>query len=418
MIRGLTVALALLSLLGLPAWADGDHTSVVVLNIMGETSTPLITQGMVDALDAWGFVDREDFVTMERGIHSENLEIDSQPVDLELSLARAQISEIVDEGHDILVAPAATLSQLLANATQGIVDPPTVIFAGLEDPYGAGLADSPCITLPNVTGTVSLVPYADVLAVLPKLDPSIATIGTIFNSSDPSGIRGAAQIEEIGEAMGFSVVVNAFSDFATMSTAAESLISRGVEAIVLPLETGTGQALATVLSPMAIENSIPVIASDASLTYSQATIGVGNLNHYLWGINIGRLLVAHLQGELDIANAAISPASLSLSVGINLSVAEAAGIEIPPALLDEADFTLQGFQSSLTEKGKQNTWQVESMRALGGFLQRFTTPETYAFVQEAALPDLREGQAEFVESVRCTPERIAEEQAALDAADG
>ena len=406
----------MLLLLALPALADGDHARVIVLNTAGETSSPLITQGMVDVLDAWGFVDRQDYDAMSRGLHGERFEIDSRPIEWEVSLARAQIAEIIDQGHDIIVAPTAGLAQLVANAIQAMEDPPTLIFVGVDDPYGAGLASSSCIKLPNVTGTESIVPYADVLAILPKLDPDIDTIGTLYNASDSAGAYGAAQIIEIGEAMGLTVEVNAYTDFATMATAADGLMSRGIQALVAPSETGVGQALPTVLSPLSIDNSIPVIASDAGLVYAQATIGVGNLNHYLWGINVGRLLVAHLNGDLDIASAAISPAALSLSTGINLSAAAAAGIDIPAALIEEADFVLEGFLGSLTDKGMRNTWHVESMRALGGFLERFVTPETYAFVQSAELPDLRQGQDEFIDSVRCTPERIAEEQAALDAA--
>ena len=410
-------ATLMLLLLALPVFADGDHSRVIVLNTAGETSSPLITQGMVDALDAWGIIDRDNYDAMARGIHGERYEIDSRPIEWEASLARAQIAEIIDQGHDIIVAPTATLAQLVASATLGMVDPPTLIFVGVDDPYGAGLASSSCIKLPNITGSVSLVPYADVLAILPKLDPDIQTIGTLYNSSDAAGINGAAQIATIGEAMGLNVEVSAYTDFSTLTSAADGLLSKGIHALVLPVETGVGQALATVISPLSVDNNIPVIASDAGLTYAQATIGVGNLNHYLWGINVGRLLVESLEGELDIASAAISPASLELSVGINLSAAAMAGIEIPQALLDEADFVLENFAARLTDKGKQNTWHVESMRALGGFLERFVTPETYAFVQSADLPDLRAGQDEFIDSVRCTPKRIADEQAALDAAD-
>ncbi len=404
-----------LLLLALPAAADGDHINVFIMSTSGETSTPLIAQGIVDVLDAFGIVDRADFDVFRRSIHNDMISLSSAPVDLDVSLARAQIQENLDQNPDIIVLSSVTLTQLAATATRDLEDPPTLFFVGVDDPYGAGLADSPCVKLPNLTGSESVVPYADMMAALPKLDPSITTVGTLYNSGDPAGARGAAQIAEIGEAMGLTVEVSAYTDFSTMAAAADGLISKGVEALALPLETGAGQILAGVLSPLAVENRIPIVAADAGLTYAQATIGVGNINHYLWGINVGRLLVADIQGELDIASAAISPSSLALSVGVNLNVAAASGLEIPPGFMDEADFTVDNMQGNLTEKGRQNTWQVESMRALGEFLQRFTTPETFAFVQEAELPDLREGQAEFIKSVRCTPERIAEEQAKLDA---
>ena len=262
-------------------------------------------------------------------------------------------------------------------------------------------------------------PYADVVAVARKLDGEIATIGTLHNSSDPAGIAGASAIAEVAESLGLTVVARGYIDVASMSLAAESLIENGAQAIVLPNESrrrpGFEHGAASRDERQRDSHHRRVRRSGLCRGVDRRS---GSINHYHWGVNIGRLLVAHLQGELDIATAAIAPASLALSMGVNLSAAQEANIEIPASLLAEADFHLTGFLSDLTEKGKRNRWHLESMRALGAFLERFTTPETYAFVQEAELPDLREGQAEFIESARCTPERIAEEQAALDAADG
>ncbi len=414
----LALAIALLLCAALPAaWAHDGHLRAVYLAEITTTSNPLIMQGMVDALDAFGFLDRADFdVFMRATAHGDAIEITLGGIDLDPAAASLQIGEFIDEGYEVLITSSTIAAQLAANATQNMDEPPLVLFVGVDDPYRAGLASSPCIKLPNVSGTQSVVPYDEVVAALRKLDPEITTIGALHNSSDPAGISGAAAIAEKAEALGLAVVARAYTDVPSMSLAGEALIENGAEAIVLPNEAGAAQALVSVLHPMMSDANIPIIAADAGLVYSQATIGIGSINYYHWGINIGRLLVAHLHGEIDIAKAAIAPASLALSMGVNLGVAAEAGIEIPTELLEEADFHLAGFASHLTEKGKQNTWQVESMRALGDFLAQFTTPETFEFVQGAALPDLREGQAEFIDSVRCTPERIAEEQAALDAA--
>lgn len=417
-IRWIGLSMVFTLLVALPkAFADNGAIRVAYLADIATTSNPLIMQGMVDALDAFGFVDRADFDAFLRPtVQGDGIEISLGGIELDPATAGLQLDEYIDQGFNVFVTPNTTATQLAASATQDLDEPPLILFVGVDDPYGAGLASSPCIKLSNDSGTQSVVPYDEVVAVVNKLDPNITTIGTLHNSSDPAGVAGSAAITEIAEGLGLSVIARAYTDTPTMSLAAEALIENGAEAIVLPNESGAAPALVSILHPVMSDSQIPIIAADASLVYSQATIGIGSINYYHWGVNIGRLLVAHLQGELDIATAAIAPASLALSLGINLGVAEAANIAIPEALLQEADFHLMGFQSSLTEKGKRNTWQVESMRALGDFLAQFATPETFAFVQGADLPDLREGHADFIESVRCTPERIAEEQAALDAA--
>ena len=381
----LTLLLCLLLLPSLSgALAQEAPLKVMYLSQAMATSDPLISQGLIDALDAFGFVDRNDYDPfLQEPVYGNGVEFATVGIVLDPAEASLQLAAYLEQGHDILITASTTATQLAANVTQNMEEPPIVVFVGVDDPYAAGFASSSCIKLPNVTGTRSVVPYDAVLAAVHKLDPDIATIGTLYHSADPAGVVGAAAIAEIGESLGLTVIVRAYTDVPSLSLAAEALLSTGAEAIVLPNEAGASQSLALVLHPLMTDNEIPLIAADASLVYSGATIGVGSLNLYHWGINIGRLLVAHLQGEIDIATAAISPASLALSMGIGLDSAAESNIQLPPALLDEADFHLIGFQSHLTEKGKKNTWQVESLRALGDFLVQFTTPETFEFVQAA-----------------------------------
>jgi hypothetical protein len=121
--------------------------------------------------------------------------------------------------------------------------------------------------------------------------------------------------------------------------------------------------------------------------FNGVTVGAG-VSYYQEGVDTGRVLVAILEGELDVATLGISKQSGTL-IGVNLDTAEAAGVEIPEEFLAMANFVIEG---------GENTGEV------------------------LALPDVTEEEmaemdAEFLASLECTDEKIAEQQAELDAAE-
>ena len=77
-----------------------------------------------------------------------------------------------------------------------------------------------------------------------------------------------------------------------------------------------------------------------------------------------------------------------MTIALNLDSAEAQGIEISSELLSQADFVLENGESS----------------------------EAVAQLPAMTAEDRQAADTEFLESLHCTPEMIAEQQAALGAA--
>ena len=74
--------------------------------------------------------------------------------------------------------------------------------------------------------------------------------------------------------------------------------------------------------------------------YRGATIGAGVYSYFKEGVIAARMLIAHLQGDIDIATAGINLQN-DMSVGVNLDVAADQGLEISSYVLDAADFVVK-----------------------------------------------------------------------------
>ena len=171
---------------------------------------------------------------------------------------------------------------------------------------------------------------------------------------------------------------------ADLGTATELLQYNAVQALVLATGLTVAAALPNIMA-IAEELNLPILHIDASLVYSGVTIGVG-LNYYHEGVNVGRILIAYLVDRIDIATTAITRQP-TMTIALNLDTAKARGIIISSELLSQADFVLENGESS------EAVTQLPAM-----------TTE-----------DRQTADLEFLDSLRCTPGMIAEQQAVLDA---
>jgi len=119
-------------------------------------------------------------------------------------------------------------------------------------------------------------------------------------------------------------------------------------------------------------------------------VGAGFDDFYGEGVTVGRMIAAYIDGALDVSRTGIS-SRVDLGVAVNLDTAEEFGITVADAILDEAVMVIEG-----------------------GELNVLSEPPS---LPEMTLEERKADDAAFLAELECTPERIAEEQAALDAAE-
>ena len=111
-------------------------------------------------------------------------------------------------------------------------------------------------------------------------------VGTIFTSNEPSGVFGASQITAVAESLGLHIESSSIVTAADLPIAAEGLISKGIEAFILPTEATVASGLPAIMQ-VANEHSLPVMYTAGNVVYRGATIGAGVYSYFKEGVTPG-----------------------------------------------------------------------------------------------------------------------------------
>ncbi len=399
--RKVLLAFLILALLLPLAVLRADDAPTIAILSFGSLPTNDVTEGAIlDVLESYGLINTEESATL-RGradLVGEQLRIHWGSANFDLPTANLMLEQALDQEPDVLVTLSATVTQLAVQATSAMEEPPVILFTSVFNPFEAGIAQSPCIKPAHVSGTLSTTPYEDLLDLMLTHYPDIQTIGTVYNSSQASGVVGAQEIEHIAKYWGLTVETAAVTGIDGLLVAAESLIDGGVQAFVMPIDLRMDAAGLPVLVNLGNEYGIPVFHPALFAVESGAALSAGFYSFYAQGENLGRILVAYLNGDLDIALTPILEQS-SEAIGVNLDAALSQGIEIAQDVLDQADVVIADGETTLSEEVSTE------LRAADVVPLEERQPGDRGFIA-------------FLESQSCTPERVAQEQTALDAQAG
>lgn len=392
--------LCLLLALALPfSAAQAQDSPTIAILRFGDLPTYDVTEGaLLDVLESYGFLSAEEkeSALTRQDLEGENIHIVFGSANFDLPTASLMLENALDYEPDALVTLTTTVTQMAVNATSDMEEPPAVLFTSVYNPYEAGLAQSPCLKPDHVTGAVSTTPYQDILFLMLRHYPEIKTIGTLYDSAEAAGAAGAEEIKQIGEALGLTVLDAAVAGVDEVLLAAEGLINRGSDAFafVMPIDLRMDATGLPLVINLGSEYGIPVFHPALFSIESGATVSFGFYNYYAQGENLGRILAAYLNGDIDIATTAILEQS-SEAIGVNLDAAADQGVEIAPEILEEADAVIADGETMLSKR-----------------VQHEMRTDDVVPLEERQADD--EGFLAFLESQSCTPERVAEEQAALE----
>ena len=391
----LLILFAMLLLLAPAAMGQADNPKIAILRF-GPLPNNDITEGAIlDVLESYGFISAEENRIFEarRDHEGENITIYWGDAGFDFPTLNLMLEDALDKEVDVLITQGATVTQTAVQITSEMDMPTPVIFA--STPYEGGIAaEAACVKPDHVAGVSAALSYDYAFSVLLLQDPDIERVGVIYSISDASGRYGAEQIMEAGASLGIEVHTAGVVALADLRPAAYGLVEDGVGAIMLPIDTITSSGL-PVITEIASEIGLPVFFPSFSAIFYGATISAGSSPMYANGINVGRILTAYLNGDVELASLGIGTAG-ELLVGVNLESAEAQGVDISEAVMEEAIAVIES----------------------GG--RRKLAPEVLAAIaRRGRIIPLEQRQADdqaWLAALHCTDEMIAEQQAALDAA--
>ena len=328
-------------------------------------------QGTLDVLDAYGYVD------------GENINLTFGDAAMDVPTANLLVEEAINDDADVIITITTPVSLAAVNATLEMEDPPIIMFNTVTDPYASGIAPASCIHPAHVWGSQALPEFDNVFPLVWELNPDIQRLGWIYSTSESNAVRSTEIAEPLATELGLELVIESVAATEEVGVAAEALAGQDIDAFFIPTDSTVGAALPSIIG-VADEEGIPVFMADSLQVFAGVTMGAG-VSYYQEGVDTGRMLVAYLNGEVDIATAMFGKQAGTL-IGVNLDSAGRQDVEVPEALLEMADFIIEN---------EENTGDVLSL-------------------PDVSFEELQELDAAYVAEHTCTEEIIAEQQAMLE----
>ena len=396
MFRRPLVLILLLSLMVMPALQaqDDEIPTIAMMNFGYSAGQTLATKGAFDVLQAYGYFNAEERAVLDAGndLAGENINVLWRNAGSDTPTANIMVEDAIDRGVDAMLIVTTQVTQIAANATRDLDDPPAIMFSLVGSPYFAGIADAPCIKPDHIGGSQYHLPYAQSVGVMRLWNPDVQTIGIIIAPGEPISVSGGRSLRQAAEDLGMTVEIATVVTLSDLNLAVETLVGKGVEALINPISSiilsGT-----SLISSLTAEYGIPLFGIFPYHVYNGATVAAGFNNVYGEGVMQSRMLVAHLNGDIDISEISINK-TLDSGIAINLDSARAQGVEIPDALLAMADFVIEDGVSSAGATAE--------------------LPEVVTSLPDMTIEERREADLAILEGLRCTDEIIADQRAQLE----
>jgi len=321
------VCLVLVLALTVPLMSGCAGEKVVKVGLSQLVTHPALDatrEGIIDALADNGYVD------------GENLELDYQNSELDMSLVASIAQKFVSEKVDVIITIATPNSQAAISAAEGTEIP--VVFSAITDPVGSGMvSDWGNHPDENVTGVSDMVSVADDVNLILEIVPGVKTIGTLYNAGESNSVFLTEKLKEVCEALGIEVVEGTVSTSADVLTAVQALVGR-VDAIWV----GTDNTVVTGLEALikvCEDNKIPLFPSDDP-SIERGGIACWGFDYYDIGYQTGEMVAAMLDGDGSANNVPVEKGEV-IGLSVNVAAAERMGVTIPQSIIDEATTVYQ-----------------------------------------------------------------------------
>jgi len=244
-------------------------------------------------------------------------------------------AELVRMNVDVIFAPSSTMVEPARQATKTI----PIVFSNHADPVGIGHVASLARPGGNVTGLSMLLTDLAVkeLEILTEAVPQAKRIGVVWNPTTPSHAPALRAIEDASEKLRVRLLLLPAPSANDFDGAFAAMMQERADAFLVvpsPLSTSYRSALAE----LALKHRLPAMYGHRDYVEAGGLMSYGadidDLNRRT-ALYIDKILKGAKPADLPVEQAS------KYQLAINLKVAKALGLEIPPTLLARADEVIE-----------------------------------------------------------------------------
>ncbi|MGB3789749.1 MAG: ABC transporter substrate-binding protein [Phormidesmis sp.] len=246
--------------------------------------------------------------------------------------ARQIANKYVMADPDVIVAIADPSAQFAAAAAKNI----SIIFSALPDPVGTKLVANADRPGGNISGVSDRAPITEQLELIKEILPEATTLGIIHDANSDSSLDLISSMNQAARDQNLTIQVVSVQDASEVSAAAKSLVGL-VDAIYLPADSAVSAALASAIQ-VGKDNQVPVFGEDRAAV-EKGAIATISFDYYDMGRQTGDMVIKVLEGT----RAGDLPVEFvrDLQLIINPAAALGMGIELPSAVVSQADETVE-----------------------------------------------------------------------------
>lgn len=168
--------------------------------------------------------------------------------------------KFVNDEVDLIYAIATNAAQSAKQVSQDI----PVLFSAVTDPVEAEIVADWDNVGGNVTGTSDMAPTAEQLQMFKKLDPSIETIGILYNTSEPNSHVQVEEVLRLAPDVGLEVKTVGVNNINDIAQAIDSLLSK-VDALYALSDNLVASSVELVTAKLIENNMISICAEESQV---------------------------------------------------------------------------------------------------------------------------------------------------------
>jgi putative ABC transport system substrate-binding protein len=315
--------------LSLP-WPPAAHAQQPAMPVVGflEAGSPEPSAGRVAAfrrgLSETGFVEGKNVTIEFRWAYNDN----NRLPELAADLVRRRVA--------VIAAVSTAAPGLAAKAATSTIP---IVFQTGSDPVKDGLVLSLNRPGGNVTGLTSmnmeLMPKR--LGLLHELIPGAARFAVLVNPSNPAAESVTADMQAAAASIGRPIEVLTAGTSGEIDTAFARLLQKRADALLVSPDALFESRFVQIVT-LATRHAVPAISNNRAFAEAGGLMSYGtSLNDQLrqTGIYTGRILKGEKPADLPVMRAT------RFEFIINLQTAKILGVDLPPALLAQADEVIE-----------------------------------------------------------------------------
>lgn len=219
--------------------------------------------GVVAMIENGAFTDMRDGIIEQlkaEGYSDEN--IDYQCAAGDTTALSTIVSNMTDGTYDMVFTIATPPTQAFVSAES---DTP-VFFCAVSAPVAAGILTDLETPDKNATGTSNAIPVSTIFELAQNITP-FTNVGIIYSGNEDNATNTAKQAKEYLDSIGVKYVEKTAPTSSDVSTAANALVSEGVDVVFVPNDSIIQDGISQLVD-ICNENKIPTYASSATTVAS------------------------------------------------------------------------------------------------------------------------------------------------------